>query len=261
MLQIVDQGADPCGVGVELAEGTSWPVKATSRVYAGDRFVTPEEFSKLYPSLFHMAAEGSWQQIRRHGLLSTSAVLDLLGVSGARRRQLEEEPRAGLVVLEDESAGRFVLRDQKPLHPGKLSRCLVDMTVTEWLRLLNGKVFFWPTRRRCEQLLTARAYRAGAHTVVEVDTASLLERHGGRVSLSPINTGSVLYNPPARGRFTFVPLAEVAIEDWRRRRHGHEAVAEVAVDCAVPDVTALVRSVYRVEQGEWTRIRARSSGV
>ena len=41
-----------------------------------------------------MAADGAWPQILRHGLLSTSAILDLLGVSGDRRHRLEEDGRA-----------------------------------------------------------------------------------------------------------------------------------------------------------------------
>ena len=37
------------------------------------------------PTLYHMAECGSWPSIRRHGLLSTSALLDLYGVQGAER--------------------------------------------------------------------------------------------------------------------------------------------------------------------------------
>lgn len=37
------------------------------------------------PVLYHMAARGSWESIQRHGLLSTSALLDLFGVMGDRR--------------------------------------------------------------------------------------------------------------------------------------------------------------------------------
>jgi hypothetical protein len=41
--------------------------------------VTDEELAQLVtdnPVLFHMAERGSWDSIREHGLLSTSALLD-----------------------------------------------------------------------------------------------------------------------------------------------------------------------------------------
>ena len=52
--------------------------------------------------------------------------------------------------------GEIVIRDQRPLSVGKLERCLTDMSVTEWLRLLNRKVFFWLIEERVEQLLGAK---------------------------------------------------------------------------------------------------------
>lgn len=216
--------------------------------------MTPDDLITLYPSLYHMAADAAWPLILRHGLLSTSAVLDLVGLSGESRRRLEEERRPESVTLQMGSGDRFVLRDQKPLNPGKLERCLVGMTVPEWLRLLNGKVFFWPTRRRCEQLLAARAYRGRAHTVIEVDTARLLDGHAPGVTLSPINAGAVLYNPPQRGAFTFVPLADVPFEEWRRKRGRAGAVGEVAVGYAVHDMAAVTRAVFRAEATGWTPI-------
>jgi hypothetical protein len=216
--------------------------------------MTSDEFVTLYPSLFHMAADGAWPLILRHGLLSTSAVLDLVGLSGEPRRRLEEERRVESVTLHSGSGDLFVLRDQKPLHPGKLERCLVGMAVPEWLQLLNGKVFFWPTRRRCEELLAARAYRGRAHTVIEVDTARLLDGHSQQTALSPINAGAVLYNPPQRGKSTFVPLAEVPFEEWRRKRGRARAVAEVAVAYAVCDMATVTRAVFRAETMGWTSI-------
>jgi hypothetical protein len=36
--------------------------------------VTPEELSKTYPRLYHMADADSWQNIQKLGLLSTSSL-------------------------------------------------------------------------------------------------------------------------------------------------------------------------------------------
>jgi hypothetical protein len=47
--------------------------------------VTEEELVSIYPRLWHMAEDGSWPSIADNGLLSTSALLDLYGVSGKSR--------------------------------------------------------------------------------------------------------------------------------------------------------------------------------
>ena len=47
--------------------------------------MTPELFCEQYPYLFHMAEEDTWESIKRYGLLSTSAILDLLKITGKER--------------------------------------------------------------------------------------------------------------------------------------------------------------------------------
>ena len=55
--------------------------------------MSPEEFSEIFPSLYHMAELGTWESIRRHGLLSTTALLDLYEISGKEREVLEDRLR------------------------------------------------------------------------------------------------------------------------------------------------------------------------
>jgi hypothetical protein len=47
--------------------------------------ITLEEFIHAYPTLFHVSLARDMGQISRHGLLSTSALLDLCEVNGADR--------------------------------------------------------------------------------------------------------------------------------------------------------------------------------
>jgi hypothetical protein len=123
------------------------------------------------------------------------------------------------------------------------------------LRLLNSKVFFWPSRRRCEQLLGARAYRDRRHTIVEVDTADLLDRHAEKITVSRINAGAVLYDPPPRGSRTFLPISDVPFDEWRRKRGRSRAIAEVAVAYAVPDVAEVTVAVWQGADGkEWRKV-------
>jgi hypothetical protein len=61
------------------------------------------------------------------------------------------------------------------MRPAALRRCLQDgLTPSDWYRLLNSKVFFWPSEERVAGLLGARAYRGRSQVVLRVDTASLL---------------------------------------------------------------------------------------
>src|SRR5882724_8227425 len=141
--------------------------------------------------------------IRKHGLLSTSALLDLYGLKGEQRRAIESSRRRESVMIQHEIYGPTVIRDQKPMSDRALGKCLQRMTPAEWYEVLNGKVFFWVTSQRVSGLLRARAYRGREHTVLSVDTAKFLARHSREVTLSPINSGSTLYKAQPRGRETF----------------------------------------------------------
>lgn len=193
-----------------------------------------------------MAEVGTWPSIKAHGLLSTSALLDLYGVNGEERRLIESCRRPESVTIRHDKYGPAVIRDQKPMSDSALRKCLRGMTPTEWYRLLNTKVFFWLTPERVRGLLSARAYRDREHTVLVVDTAELLELHQERVALSPINSGSTVYNPQPRGASTFQALEAYPFEGWRKkRRSATKAVAELAVDYRVPNVGGLVLRVER----------------
>lgn len=192
-----------------------------------------------YPVLYHMAEDGSWPSIQEHGLLSTSVLLDLCGIDGANRRAIEGERRARSVSLEHPTNGIAMIRDQLPLREAFLATLLDDgMTPADWYRLLNSFVFFWLSEPRLNRLLRARAYRDRPHVVLEVDTQAIVERHGNEMRLAPINTGSTLFNAPRRGRSTFATVEEYPYEEWRRRRGRLDAIVELAVPYAVPDIAA-----------------------
>ena len=60
------------------------------------------EFERLisrYPTLYHMAEDGSWESIRKHGLLSTSALLDKFEIEGEERLAIESARRPEIVRI------------------------------------------------------------------------------------------------------------------------------------------------------------------
>jgi hypothetical protein len=208
------------------------------------------ELIARHPQIFHIADAGAWSSIRRHGLLSTTALLDRFGIREPARSRIEAEIRPDSVVLSDRKLGTACIRDNRPLRRDILARCL-DIAVGDWCRLLNRRVFFWTTAKRVQRLLAARGHRDQPREIIVVDTARLLERHGPRVTLSPINSGSALYpNAPVRGPNTFEPVADFPYDYWRAKRSASTAVVELCTDYAVPDIESVTLRVDRVDRGD-----------
>jgi hypothetical protein len=216
--------------------------------------VRAEQLVAQHPVVFHMTEPGAWRSIFEHGLLSTTALLDRLGFRGQRRQAIEAEIRPASVVIEDSPVGRVCIRDNRPLRRHILARGL-DMPVAEWCRILNARVFFWASAERVETHLSAAGHRGQVRDVIAVDTARLVERHHDRLTLCAINSGSALYpNAPARGRSTFLPLADYPYERWRAKRSAATAIAEVCVDHALADVRALALWVRRRDPSGGDRV-------
>ena len=195
-----------------------------------------------------MAERGSWPSIRKYGLKSTSALLDFYHIAGEYRRSIESCWRPESVTLEDPNYGKAVIRDQKPLHEGALKRVLIGMSTTEWYQLLNRKTFFWVTRERLERLLKARAYRYKPQTVIIIESSMLVNRHGDKITVSPINSGAT-FGGGMRGRNTFSRLPDYDFETaWRKKKK--DAIVELAVDYTVDDIADMVLTVEEWYEGK-----------
>lgn len=201
---------------------------------------------RLPSYVFHLAEEANFPSIQRHGLLSTSALLDLAGIQGKERFRLERRQRPTLIKL----ANGAYLRDQKPMPPQALASCLIGMEPVDWYRLINSKVFFWMDSDRLNR--QRRACEPRPQIVMVVETKRLLDRYAEMASLSPINSGNARRKPALRGRSTFVPYARWSESGWdseaagvgvRWRPRTHRPV-ELTVDGAVPDIMELVIHVH-----------------
>lgn len=190
-----------------------------------------------YPKLYHMADKRNWDNIRKYGLLSTTALLDLFEYEGNERFEIESQLRVKEFPISHATHGKAVIRDQDPMRdrPWKdiyLKNCLVRIDPQEWFRLLNKKTFFWPDTTGLNFMLGATLYQNRSHYVITVDTRKLINRHADKITLSPINSGS-LYRMKKRSGDTFKPMSAYA-ESW---------VREVAVEHSVPDILDLTISV------------------
>ena len=204
--------------------------------------MTPDQLVAHCPTLFHLTPSTHVESIRRHGLLSTAALLARFGVGDEERERLVATRRAKSITLMHREWGSVQLRDQHPLSARGLERALGGtMTVAAWLRLINERVFLFPDRDRLDRL--AVAYRHEAQSVLHIDTRRLLELHADDVEVSHMNTGATAPFAHPRGPETFRPLREYPYEERRRRLGRRDALAEVTVRWAIPDVEACLIGV------------------
>jgi len=203
--------------------------------------------------VYHLADAENWASIQRLGLLSASRLMSLAGLTEVQRKRIEYAQRPASVTLPTGA----VLRDQVPMPPVALLRCLIGMTPAEWYALVNSKVFFWLDPDRLD-----RQRRAGGASpravVMTIDGERLLAAHGARAALSAINTGNARRKPALRGRQSFVPYAawldgrwasEAAALGTRPRAPSHPP-AELTVEESVPDAMDFVLSHRHLDRDE-----------
>ena len=206
----------------------------------------------LPPAIYHLAEAANWSSIQQHGLLSTSALLDLSGLQGSERMLIERQQRTQHVVL----ANGVLIRDQTPMPPTALEHCLHGMTPSEWYALLNARIFFWLEKDRLNRML--KANRARPQIVMVLDTARLLAAYAEQITLTPFNTGNARRKPALRSRQTFVPY-----KTWLESRWASEAQAlgihvrpkshkpaELTIFDRVADVMSFVKQTRYIQQGD-----------
>jgi|SRR5579864_2092802 len=202
--------------------------------------VTPEEVTRKHPQLYHMAASGSWENIKKAGLLSTSQILNGCEISAEKRSAIESRIRRKSYLVQHKLLGEITIRDQKPLT-AKLEKCLVECTVEEWLLMLNRRVFFWASEDRLKRFMRAKEYRDKEHCVIVVDTGEFLAAHKDCVKLTHMNTGAVEPFSHQRGPKSFIPLNEFPLQGKKRKR-----VVEVSVEGGVRKIQDYVIRVENV---------------
>jgi hypothetical protein len=214
-------------------------------VVATGNSLTVELLIERYPRLYHMAESGSWASIEQHGLLSTTALLDLFEVQASAREEIEAKKRPESVEIRHPRLGAAWIRDNKPINETVLRRTLVGMSEADWYRTLNSRVFFWLSEDRLSRLRNAPPYRARQHDILVVDTARLLAAHGSSVELAHLNSGAV--HPSAnypRGAGTFRAIPDYPWAD-RLRIAPREPIVELTVLYSVPSPADVVIDVQR----------------
>lgn len=209
--------------------------------------MNPAELVRLYPQLHHMAEGGSWASIQQIGLRTTRQLVDECNVDPATRQQILGQRRGRSHEVAHPVVGAVTIRDQGPLGLHNLRPALMDMTVEQWLDVLNDRVFLWAHPERLTRLLKARWYRDSIHDVLVVDTARLVDAHRDRIRLTGMNTGATIFpSAPKRGSNTFQKIELFPFDERRRaRKRLVENVVEVCVLDGLHDVADFVIRVER----------------
>jgi|SRR6266478_3549592 len=214
--------------------------------------ISVDELCARFPLLYHMAQLGSWPSIQKHGLLSTTALLDLFELRGDERFRIESCHRPENIPIVNPKYGRAVIRDQKPMSDRSLRKALRrGLKPMDWYRELNSRVFFWLTEERLNTLMNARAYRRQQNTILVVDTKGLVERHELRIMLCAMNSGCTIPFPHKRDLMTFRRIAEYP---YAKRKRNRDPIVELAVDYSVPDICDFVTEVRQAGAGQPTKV-------
>ncbi|MCY4151346.1 MAG: hypothetical protein OXE94_03810 [Aestuariivita sp.] len=206
----------------------------------------PEQLAESYPRLFHMAWQGSWENIRKYGLLSTQALVELYKLSPEQGGLLLQNHRPEWVEISCAGLGTATVRDQKPMSDKGVCTALGVNDPRPWYELLNSMVFFWPTKERLRTMMSAKAYIGMKHDLLVVDTKKLVDRHCDNIRLSRMNSGATKPFSHPRDLNLFKTFEEFPFGDRRKRCGVKKAVAEVCVLNSVRDIKDLVVDVRTV---------------
>ena len=178
------------------------------------------------------------------GLLSTSELIARSGLRGASAAKFRSYRSENMRL----PSGAWI-RDQRPMPPSALSRCLdAGLDPAAWYALVNAKVFFWLSKARLDRHRSA--CRGRPQVVLAIDLPALLVRYGACACVTPFNVGNARRRAAARGRRTFVPLASWLATRWEAEAPRGQQIrppshppAELTVDRSVPDLIEFVIDV------------------
>jgi hypothetical protein len=191
---------------------------------------------------YHLLDASNWPSIQRHGLMSAQRLMEAYQAKEYRGSRCHRPTSRRL-------APGVLIRDQRPMPPKALTRCLKSgLSPEDWFEVLNSKVFFWldPQRLNRQRL----ACGASPQLALVLNASRLLTNYSAVATVTPINTGNALRAAAARNLTTFVPYERWLIDGWayenipgaRPRRKSHRPV-ELTIAEAVPDIMAYVVAV------------------
>jgi hypothetical protein len=204
-----------------------------------------EEFIKKKEFLYHLTDSDNLEKIKAEKkLLSTEAILNLTSFVENERIEFLSQRRKTHEIIEI-GEDKYHIRDQRPISLLNLVKCLTTgFSVKDFFRMLNNRVFFWPTLQRLNSHY--KRYSSENPIIIRVATEELLKINP-HSEFCRLNSGATRSNshlkgaPPERGNGTFLPAEEF--------KYTVSKVAEVTF----PGSCKLPRSIYigKSPEGPW----------
>jgi hypothetical protein len=195
--------------------------------------VTPDEFRRAFPRLYHVTAASQVGRIRRLGLRSAASLCRAFGVPEREREALLRRNRPRWTPVPAPGGGEPAWLRWQGMNDGPLrSRLDLGIAVEEWRFFINGLAFLFGTERAARRLRDSGDRGKGAkppQAIIAFDTAAVLAAAGDRVALCAFNNGFLDRSPPEgrrrRRREDYRPL-----EGWPEG----ERPAEIAIAGKLP---------------------------
>jgi len=167
-----------------------------------------QEFISKREFLYHLTDIRNLPLILRdHQLRSTISIVEDSGMLQNEITSFIRSRRAthGQILINEET---FYIRDQRPISTTNLQKCLTPgYDVGDFIKLLNSRVFFWPTIQRLDTHY--QRYKNENPVIIKVRTNELFEINDNP-EFCRLNSGATRSNsylggaPPMRGDGTFL---------------------------------------------------------
>ena len=97
-------------------------------------------------------------------------------------------------------------------------------------------------------LMEARAYKNQQHCVLTLDTKKLFDDYTDKITLAPLNTGSIFAVGPERGPETFSTLEDFPYGEYASKRTADNIFVALTVDYGVYNVLNYVDTVHIMKE-------------
>ena len=172
--------------------------------------VQEADFLSRCRSLWHVSPPGAWATIRRLGFRTAEQLIRAADLDESTREALLIEPRRSSRTLTVEGQ-QVTIRDQGRLFQRTDLAAVLDddITVSDWVRLLNQRVYVFTDRKARDALLEKYVQLDGSQDVLTFSPLRLYEAARSRLELTSQNTGSIARRSgPQKGWNTVIPVSQ-----------------------------------------------------
>jgi hypothetical protein len=208
--------------------------------------MTPDQFLDRCKFVSHVGPVGVWEQIAKHGFRTAEQLILESDLNEDERQRLLSTPRRESVPL-CVDGDEVLLRDQGPLFSRKdLASVLGDgLAVSDWVRLLNRRTFFFTDQLSMEKLRDKYAELDGAQEVIWLSPLRVIRLEGLCLELTAQNSGAIARRSgPQKMADTFVPFSSFP----------NRKPKELTMVDGLSDLTPIVRAERYFRDGHSDRI-------